>query len=228
MKWPDWAPEGSVEALPTWFPEDGSAIICRNNAPLFSCALRLLQMGKGVKLVGSELGPSLIKTLKKLGPESMTQGEVLDAIDEWEEKRISEKAARAESIADKAECLRVFASFGDTLSAAIAYVAHIFAAAGPITLLSGHKSKGLEWPVVYHLDPWRVPSKWAISPEAKEQERNLRGVIETRAQRSLFLVDLKNLTDPKEVPKARTALDDLLDMELGFETDQSLPGSAAP
>lgn len=193
MQW--WIEGGSVHALTTWSQADipdGSAIICRNNAPLFQCALALLSRGRGVKLVGTDLGPGLLRTLRRLGPETLTQKETTNAIDRWEAERLTKTRAKG-SVADKADCLRVFASFGDTLGAAIAYADHLFASSGPIQLLSGHKSKGLEWDTVFHLDPWRIPSKWAESPTDHEQERNLDYVITTRAKRELVFVDLEGL-----------------------------------
>jgi superfamily I DNA/RNA helicase len=132
-----------------------------------------------------------VKVLKKLGPESMRQFQVMDAIDDWEEAR-GTKAKSKESVADRAECLRVFAEHGDTLSAAVAYAEHLFKSQGTIQLLSGHKSKGLEWNTVYHLDPWRIPSKYAQSEEALEQESNLDYVITTRAKRELWLVNAED------------------------------------
>ena len=195
MKWPEWAIEGTVRSLSEWTEKDikdASAIICRNNAPLLSCALLLLRAGRGVNLVGTDLGPSLIKTLKKFGDGAMPQKEVLNEIDRWEAEKLR-KARNAASIADRAECLRVFANFGPTLGAAIAYAEHIFAARGPIQLLSGHKSKGLEWDTVYHLDPQRVPSPYTKpGEEAYEQELNVRYVIETRAKRELFFIRLED------------------------------------
>lgn len=193
MKAPSWAVDGEVSDLETWGPTtipDNSAIICRNNAPLMSCALALLRAGRGVNLVGTDLGPQLIKALKKLGDDKMEQKDVLGAIDLWEAEKLR-KSRNAASVADKAECLRVFANFGPTLGAAIAYAEHIFAAKGPIQLLSGHKSKGLEWDTVYHLDPHRVPSQFTKpGEEAYEQELNIRYVIETRAKKQLFFIRL--------------------------------------
>lgn len=191
MQWPEWAIEGEVNRLDKWNAAsipDGAAIICRNNAPLMHIALELLKDGRGVKMVGNDLGPQLIKLLKKLGPETMTREEVLAAIEGWKTERMK-KGKNVESINDKAECLAVFANFGDTLAAAIAYAEHIFSSHGPIELLSGHKSKGLEWDVVYHLDPWRIPGKFAESDEDREQEANVRYVIETRAKQVLNLVN---------------------------------------
>ncbi len=87
----------------------------------------------------------------------------------------------------------MFAEQGSNLSAAIAYAERIFSSNGPIQLLSGHKAKGLEWDIVYHLDPWRIPSKYAASDEEKEQELNVRYVIETRLKKELLLVNLADL-----------------------------------
>lgn len=186
---------GSVETLyhldPADIP-DGAAIICRNNAPLFSLALALLSAGRGIHLVGTDLGPQLLKILRKLGPETLTQEQTNAAIDQWEAAKLV-KARNKAAIADRAECLRVFASFGPTLGGAITYAEHLFAGKGAIQLLSGHKSKGLEWDVVYHLDPWRIPSKFALTPDEIEQEHNLRYVITTRAKEKLFLIDARNI-----------------------------------
>lgn len=165
------------------------AIICRNNAPLFKLALELLKAGRGCQLVGSDLGPGLLRLLRKLGPESMAVDQVLAAITQWESARLSKGKSKA-ATRDRADCLRVFASFGGTLGAAIAYAEHIFKASGPIQLLSGHKAKGLEWDTVIHLDSWRIPSPYAETEEEIEQEKNLSYVITTRAKKTLIFADL--------------------------------------
>lgn len=195
MQWPEWAKEGSVTFAETWSSQeipDGAAIICRNNAPLFKCALHLLRSGRGVQLVGSDLGPGLIKVLKSLGSEDMSSDATLAAIDQWEVEKLRKARAKA-ATKDKAECLRVFAAFGSSLGAAIAYAENLFKSQGPIFLLSGHKAKGGEWDSVYHLDPWRIPSQYAISPEELEQEKNLSYVITTRAKSILHHVNLETL-----------------------------------
>ncbi len=193
MEWAEGAQEGTVERLETWTASsipDGAAILCRNNAPLFSLAMRLLKAGRGCHLAGTDLGPALIKAFKKLGEDNASQSEILRAIDRWEAERLEKSRSKATTV-DKADCLRVFASFGSTLSESVAYIEHIFASRGSIQLLSGHKSKGLEWPVVYHLDPFRIPSKWAESEEDREQEQNIKYVIDTRAKQSLYYVTLE-------------------------------------
>jgi superfamily I DNA/RNA helicase len=117
----------------------------------------------------------------------MPQQQVFNAIDLWETEKLA-PAHDSGAITDRAECLRVFAGFGATLGAAVAYCEHLFKAQGPIQLLSGHKAKGLEWDTVYHLDPHRIPSPWSKEGEPLEQEKNVRYVIETRAKQALYFV----------------------------------------
>ena len=200
MKWADWAAEGEVNALEKWTAQtipDGAAIICRNNAPLFKLAFDLIRGSRGIELRGFDIGPSLVKALKKLGPPEMTKEEAYDAIDKWEQEKSRKKNAAA-TVADRAECLRVFVDMGGSLKGAISYAEGIFQAKGPIQLLSGHKSKGLEWDTVFHLDPWRVPSPFALEAEAIEQELNVKYVIETRAKKNLFLINMKGYMDGHE------------------------------
>lgn len=197
MQWPDWAEEGSVNAPTEWSAldiPDGSAIICRNNAPLFSLAFQLIRAGRGVTVVGSDIGPALVKALKKLGPEDMTYEQTEKAIDMWQTERLKKAKGKA-AVYDKAECFRVFLSVGGSLAGAIAYAEEIFRAVGPIQMLSGHKSKGLEWDAVFHLDPHRIPSPFCKTDEENEQELNVRYVIETRAKKSLTLISMEGYQD---------------------------------
>lgn len=203
FKWCDWAEEGSISRLEEWSADDvpeNAFIICRNNAPLFGAALRLIRGGRGVELVGRELGPGLIKVLKKLGPQDLKQEQVLVAIKAWEVEQIHKaKEARHSSIRDRAECLRVFAEFGQNLFEAISYAEHLFSSAGTIKLMSGHKAKGLETDDVIHLDSWRIPSKYAKiameggNPDPMDQELNLKYVVETRWKKRLILADLEKM-----------------------------------
>lgn len=193
MQWPKWAEEGQVNAPTEWTSSiipDGGAIICRNNAPLFRLAFTLIRAGRGVTVVGSDIGPALVKALKKLGPEDMTYEQTSKAIDAWETERLRKAKGKA-ATKDKAECLRVFLSVGGNLAGAIAYAESIFKSSGPIQLLSGHKSKGLEYDHVFHLDPSRIPSPFAETDDEIEQEQNIRYVIETRAKKTLTLVEME-------------------------------------
>ena len=179
-------PGGKVEVLKDLELEeikDDCAILCRNNAPLYHLALRLLRQGRSVSVAGSELGPKILSIMRKFGDDTLNQAGVLACIESW----LNEKAAKgSKSAGDTAECMRVFASYGTTLGGALAYAKKLFESEGTIRLLTGHKAKGLEWPLVYHLDPWLI-GKHAKSN--KEQEANLSYVISTRAQETLYEID---------------------------------------
>ena len=181
-----WIKEGGhVETLRELHPDslpDGAAILCRNNAPLFRVAMQLLLAGRSVQVAGSDIGPKLIGVLKKLGPSDLSQASVLSAINDW----LAEKMDKGSTTAsDLAECMRVFASHGKSLAAAISYAEHLFAQKGTIRLLTGHKAKGLEFETVYHLDPWLCRDN--------EQDQNLHYVIQTRSMNNLYEINSKDI-----------------------------------
>lgn len=189
MQYASWASEGLVTRLEEWsaaaLPQN-AAIICRNNAPLFSMAIKLLKNGRYPELLGNDIGKNLLKVLSKFGKPTMKQADVLTAIDLWAEKKAKRSRDRAK-VEDQADCLRIFATAGPDLGAAIAYAEHIFSASGPIKLMTGHKSKGLEFENVYFLDQKLVGDKG--------QERNLRYVIITRAKENLYYVETESFKD---------------------------------
>ena len=178
-----WVKEGGhVEVLQTATAgdfRDGSVILCRNNAPLIAIAFRLLSSGRSVVLGGSDIATRVINQMKKLGPEEMNRETVLGAIEDWR----AEKLAKASTTAnDFADCMRVFAEHGRDLSEAIGYAEYIFSQhSGTITLLTGHKAKGLEWKDVYHLNPQLIGHG--------EQEDNLRYVIQTRSMENYYEIN---------------------------------------
>lgn len=156
----------------------GSTVICRYNAPLIHTAMDLLQKGIRVDVAGVDIGAKIIRLLGKLGDESMPQSAVLSAIDDWQAER---ESLDSKTAADTAECMKVFARHGRTLAQAIAYARHIFEAQdGEIRFMSGHRSKGLEFDRVYHLD------SETIRPGG--QEDNIRYVIDTRTKDALIYI----------------------------------------
>ena len=195
MRWRDGAPDGHIATLEGWSESDipdGAAIICRNNAPLFRAGLRLLGRGRHIKLIGMDIGAGLLRILKKLGSLEMGETQMLTSIERWQSDALR-TAKSEETVYERAECLRVLCAPQHdnwTLRHAIARSEGLFKQEGPIQLMSGHKAKGLEYETVFHLDPWRVPSRFAHEgTEEWEQEQNVRYVIETRFKQNLFLVN---------------------------------------
>lgn len=195
MRWPEWAKPGLVEHLPSWdiesIPTTDTAIICRNNAPLFQCAIRLLRDGRYPELVGNDIGKSLIKLLKKLGEPSLRRPEVLEAIERWRSDKLR-KARNPDRVNDTASCLIVFAQEGNTLAEAISYCERIMTVNGPVKLMTGHKSKGLEFETVFILDRELIRT-----PD--QQENNLLYVMQTRSKDRLVYVNTKDYYSEKEI-----------------------------
>lgn len=163
---------------------DTATIICRNNAPLFNAAFKLLSSGRSISVVGSDIGPKLVGIMKRLGPSELSRAQTLSAIDDWLTERLAREAKNA---LDLAECMRVFASHGDSLGQAITYAEHLFKQTGSIRLLTGHKAKGLEFDEVIHLDPWLVRKQPSL------QDRNLDYVISTRSRDKLIEINSEDI-----------------------------------
>lgn len=180
-------PGGTYEELlsldPAHIPE-GAAIICRNNAPLFRAAFALLSRKRSVQVAGSDVGPKIIRLLGKVGRPGDSSEDLLLKIDGWLDDHLQTTNA-PQTIMDQAECMKVFASWGNTYDQAVGYAKHIFGQQGTIKLTTGHKAKGAEWDTVYHLD------KHLLSKE--EQDLNLKYVITTRAKQELFEITTKEL-----------------------------------
>lgn len=191
MKYPEWAKEGSVNYTSIWTADDLTdtcAVICRNNAPLFALAIKLLKNGRYAELLGNDIGKGLLKIMRKFGGHDLSQRELLEAIASWEEQKIAANKSRAAGgIRDRAECMRIFARQGEDLGEALAFANHVFSSRGPIKLMTGHKSKGLEFPDIFFLDHELIGDDG--------QEPNLRYVIQTRSKETLTYVDLKDFVD---------------------------------
>ncbi len=155
--------------------EDGAVVICRNNAPLLAKAMARIRSGGSVDVSGVDLSTRHVRTMAKLGDESLSQAATLSAIDSWESDHSESKTS-----ADTANAMRVFARQGKTLAQAIGYAKHLFEQSGTVRFMTGHKAKGLEFDHVYHLDQHLCRDSG--------QDPNLRYVIDTRSKDRLTYI----------------------------------------
>lgn len=191
MQWAEWAKPGEVRTLHSWDLEDlpsDAAVLCRNNAPLFRLAMKMLIGGRYAQIMGNDIGKGLLKIMKKFGPISTPQKDILRSIDTWLAAKL-EKTRSPGPLRDKAECMRIFARAGKDLGAAIHYAESIFNAQGPLKLATVHKSKGLEFDHVFVLDEHLIGDD--------KQEPNLRYVAQTRAKQSLTYITTEGLILPE-------------------------------
>lgn len=210
-------PEEEVESWSGWTIADvqsarpegrGSIVVlCRNNAPLMSLAFKCIRAGVGVVVVGRDIGKNLQALCKKIAPEDQTPADVLAAkIAEWMEHeealaRANDKEEKIAGIRDRGESLLACleGSGARTAGELREIIKQLFEkVVGQLTLSTIHKAKGLEWDVVVHLDPWRIPSKYARKAAAEgdlsqlKQEWNLLYVCETRTKNVLINANLED------------------------------------
>jgi superfamily I DNA/RNA helicase len=193
MRWPEWAKEGTITKAKEWDKAtvpDTAAIICRNNSPLFSMAMKLLKNGRRPEIIGNDIGKYLVKVMKKFGASSISRDEVIVAIQAWGEMKIK-KSRDPGKVYDQMACMTIFAEEGETLGDAIAYANHLFETQGPIRLMTGHKSKGLEFDHVFILD------RELVRVDSHQQERNLLYVMQTRAKETLTYVSSESFFDER-------------------------------
>lgn len=195
-----WTWKQIVDTLPE-YPLD-VAVLCRNNAPLLSFAFRLIRQGIGCHMAGRDISKGLKALSKKIGPDdSMTIEIFLGRLEDWvnselSKARLADNPEAADKFVDKGECLRAVAESAECKNAGQLrrQLDNLFSReSGQVLLSSIHKAKGLEWPAVIHLDPFRLPSKWAAKKggRALEQEKNLQYVCETRTKHTLLMANFE-------------------------------------
>lgn len=191
--------EWGLEDLPT---QGEIAILCRNNAPLLSIAFKIIRQGQGVTMLGRDIGKGLISLSNKICKNDSTDAAIVKTqIENWRTTERSKAFVNGDDqkvagIEDRAECLLAVLEGAECKNAGDLrrHLHKLFEDSyGRITLSTGHRAKGLEWQTVVHLDPWRLPSKFARkNPAQMEQEMNLKYVIETRSKGLLIEANLED------------------------------------
>jgi superfamily I DNA/RNA helicase len=170
-------------------------------------AFKLIREGVGCVMLGRDIGKGLIRLVQKLSKDrDMPIAGFQVLMEEWLGKECqialgNDKPERVDKLTDQVECIRatIEGSQLSTTSDLIAVLKRVFDKEnGQVTLSTIHKAKGLEWPLVVHLDPWRIPSKQAQlalvagDPRPMQQERNLRYVAETRTKHTLIEASMED------------------------------------
>lgn len=200
----DSAMEAPVKAQP-WFLREGmkttDAVLCRYTRPLIQTAFAMIRAGVACKVEGRDIGNGLCKLAQRWKVKS------LDALEtrlaqylarEIEKAKAAKSDARADAVTDVVETLRIFidrcrAAGKTTIKELTDDIQTMFAddVAGMLTLSTGHKAKGREWPRVYWIQTairQRNLKDWEMV-----QETNIKYVIGTRAQEELVLLQETDL-----------------------------------
>lgn len=202
------APEGVVRgALPApegesrpWFmydvPTAEDAVLCRYTRPLIQTAFSMIRHGVACKVEGRDIGNGLCKLASRWKVKNLDSLET--RLNQYLDREVAKaRAAKSESkeqqVTDVVETLKVFIercrSLGKhTVRELTDEIQALFAddVQGMVTLSTGHKAKGREWPRVYWIQTairQRNLKEWEMV-----QEVNIKYVIGTRAQRELILL----------------------------------------
>lgn len=166
---------------------DGSAVICRNNAPLFNLAIKLIKSGRSPYLWGQDIGKSMMLLMNKLGKKNTTREDALIALKKIEDEQVAKSRSEkhAANIVDKMDCIRLFLNSASSLGGAMEFANRVLNSSGKIDLCTGHKSKGAEWQDIFFLDQHLIK----FDEDHDGQEKNLHYVICTRAKRSITYIE---------------------------------------
>lgn len=193
----------------------GDMVVCRTNAPLFSCCLRLMQSRTPFKTTIKQFFEDTISLIKSFDCKDLT--ELLSHLLEWQDRKLEQCTGSRSDLAivvnDQVEAIKVAIDNSNSVKDLINLLETVFKAGEDddedraigvsdkwIFLSSIHQAKGLEAKRVWWLQYDLVPH-----PKARllEQETNLRWVAGTRAIDDLILV--------KSTPKRSTLESELND-----------------
>lgn len=189
---------GSVRTLIGYEKTDfplGSAILCRNGAPLISFAFTLWRRAIPFVVLGRSIPASILATIEITCGRSPVWAEVQPKLErartkEVERAKSKNRMALASNLEDRYDCALHFVAGCQNMSDLRNKLRDFFAApSGPhLQLSTGHKAKGLEWDNVFILDKSLIPSPYATQEWQKKQEQNLWYVMATRARLNLFYI----------------------------------------
>jgi DNA helicase-2/ATP-dependent DNA helicase PcrA len=187
----------------------GDFIACRITAPLVSCCIGFLKIGKPAKVKGRDISYKILDHIQAcidINPDIRTVNDFLEAFEEYKANEIARGIAKKM----KEGSMGLLVDELDSVSAIAEYVyeKNQYADCNLISkhvkemfddeittkfvlLSSIHRLKGLEADRVFILEPDKLPFCWKgqmPSGEKMQQELNLIYVAVTRAKKELFIV----------------------------------------
>ena len=179
--------------------EPGMMVVCHANAPLVTCALRLISERRRAKIKGRDIGKSIGKLAKDLLKKASNQSvaSLARVVREYQHKQVEKlraahKDRQADTIEDKCETLLAVIDGAHSLNDVEARLEMLFSDtddSSAVMFSSIHRSKGLEAETVVWLGPeitdW-IEGK-AKTEQARIQCKNVRYVAITRAKSRLII-----------------------------------------
>jgi len=193
--------EGIVRTGKVSEAEDGDFIICRNNLPLIMVYFDLAKEGKKVSILGRDLQQGLEQILGVIKGYPNRQDAITyltqDKLDSIKKKYPTHPNPKTHpsfrNLMEKINIVEyLYSSCDEDLDIVEKTIGNMFSdnQEGGISMMTGHKSKGLEADKVFFLFPELVPSPYAETPIELNQEECLKYVIVTRAKRELVFVQM--------------------------------------
>ena len=188
---------------------DSDMVLCRQTYPLVRLCLKFLSEGKKARIMGGDIGRSLIKMVEdtKRKREEWSMENMFNRIYadlEKVKKSIMRKEGlnsdeaketqSYETAKEKISVIEMLSKNADKPTDLIVKIDLIFSDNNKegIVLSTIHKSKGLEADNVFIIHPELMPSKFAEQDWEIQQEENLRYVAYTRAKNVLAFIPKSN------------------------------------
>lgn len=186
-------PHGGYEEDESVYTEDpklfdpGLLVLSRNNAPLFRAILRHIRAKSPCRILSNFL-ESFEGFLRSFKVSSTS--DLIPKLDQWfanEKEAALKKGFRGKvaGLMDKYETSVLLAREFKTVDEIVFTLKRLSTCSTGPTFSTIHKAKGLEAHSVYILRPDTLPSPFATTPDAIQQERNLLYVAKTRAIHTL-------------------------------------------
>lgn len=174
------------------------AIMCRNTSPLVELAFKLVANGRGCRVLGKEIGTSLVSLVAKQRAKGVDN--LMAKLNVWREREVAKHIAegnegKAEAVNDRFECVQtIIHNLNETertIPGLCRKIEGLFGdgSAGVLSLATMHKLKGAEFDRVAIYRPELCPSKFARQDWQRVQEDNLLYVGYTRAKLEFIFVE---------------------------------------
>jgi len=190
--------EGQVRTGTVEEVDKGDFVLCRNNKPLIEMFIELLKIGKSAVIYGKDYGESLSRLMEEVEGFSDSKVEeyfntkLKETKEMLEAKKIPNPSAHPQyvSLMEKVIILDIlykeFLSYKRVQSLVKELFKEDIDMSNSITLMTVHKSKGLEADRVFFLQPSLIPSQYAVSSNMLYSEKCLYYVAITRAKKELI------------------------------------------
>jgi len=164
-------------------------IVCRYNAPLVDCCLKLWKGGVPASILGNQLVEHLCNLIDQR--KAVDLDDLERKLDSYEDMCCrSAPEYLQEAIRDKISCIRLVIPHTDSIENIKTTLKSMFKVKKGephVTLSTIHKAKGTERDNIYILYP-PIPSPRAITVDQKQQEHNLEFVAITRTLKNLYWI----------------------------------------